>query len=600
MAELPAKGKRDLEAAISAAGDSDDPGVYLSAFQALGKLLFNTEADKREVVTQRPDSFERTLIDDVIPTVVESIFPDRGSVLDIGSDHRKPLSIRHDLSTGILSEREDGGNWDRPSREVQAVYARLSYWDEFAPASARLALCCSPKRYEEFREAMRQHLERQALFRTHRFSPVPTQEPAAQAEPVLSGHTASATSGVPQAIDFSDLPQASRDRIAAAEIEADSILTNSEETANQLAAEAYQMGVDPSGVGYSPGDIPLDLARKELVGGRDRAAGHLFGAAANEYLKHGRLDIEGFNAKLDTIGDWIFQKFHINRNVLDELKRYCLALALRKRAAAIEATEAGDNPFQGDATSESVNPFRQGAIEHSGLLAHWDSRRELWTFCEHALDEHGKPMPGFSPVRADPKTEDLFNQAVRIAFGLLRNSRDPSIRALTGTLREPCGVWLDLMRNEKRGFERVVQLRSSHWSSYVRASEAGVAVPLSATRLLDDGDIRGIFTQSARFWDDIVARGFELEAQHLTPEGTASAPPGGERKAQELNVALIKTWMDDEGYTNETLAQKLTISERAVSSMRNNGGYHGSEAVTKLANLMGRDFADMYLPEAST
>ncbi|MGA2713572.1 MAG: DUF2513 domain-containing protein [Bryobacteraceae bacterium] len=182
MVELPAEGKRDLEAAISAAGDSDDPGVYLSAFLALGKLLFNAEADKRKIGAQGPDSFERTLIDDVVPTVIESIFPDKGSVSDIGSDHRKPLSIRHDLSTGILSEREPGGNWDRPSREVQALYARLSYWDEFAPASARLALYDSPKRYEKFREALRQHLERQALLRIHRFNavavPAPIHEPS--------------------------------------------------------------------------------------------------------------------------------------------------------------------------------------------------------------------------------------------------------------------------------------------------------------------------------------------------------------------------------------------------------------------------------------
>jgi transcriptional regulator with XRE-family HTH domain len=59
--------------------------------------------------------------------------------------------------------------------------------------------------------------------------------------------------------------------------------------------------------------------------------------------------------------------------------------------------------------------------------------------------------------------------------------------------------------------------------------------------------------------------------------------------------------MEEEGFTNETLAQKLKISERAVSSIRNNGDYHGFEAITKLANQMGRDPEDLYLPpEAST
>jgi len=30
--------------------------------------------------------------------------------------------------------------------------------------------------------------------------------------------------------------------------------------------------------------------------------------------------------------------------------------------------------------------------------------------------------------------------------------------------------------------------------------------------------------------------------------------------------------------------------------MRNNGEYHGAEAVAKLANLMVRDIVDLYLP----
>jgi hypothetical protein len=75
----------------------------------------------------------------------------------------------------------------------------------------------------------------------------------------------------------------------------------------------------------------------------------------------------------------------------------------------------------------------------------------------------------------------------------------------------------------------------------------------------------------------------------------------GTKNPPVLNVEFIKTWMNDEGWTNETLAQELNISERALSSLRNNGEYHGKDAVTKLANLMGRDVADLYLPpEAST
>jgi hypothetical protein len=63
----------------------------------------------------------------------------------------------------------------------------------------------------------------------------------------------------------------------------------------------------------------------------------------------------------------------------------------------------------------------------------------------------------------------------------------------------------------------------------------------------------------------------------------------------DLNVQLIEEWIKKEGYTNEELANTLNISRRTVSSIRNNGKYHGADAVTKLANLMKREPLDLYL-----
>jgi plasmid maintenance system antidote protein VapI len=63
---------------------------------------------------------------------------------------------------------------------------------------------------------------------------------------------------------------------------------------------------------------------------------------------------------------------------------------------------------------------------------------------------------------------------------------------------------------------------------------------------------------------------------------------------------MISAWMDKEGWINKTLAQKLHLSERAISSLRNNGSYHGLDAITRLANLMGRNPEDLYLHEASS
>ena len=56
-------------------------------------------------------------------------------------------------------------------------------------------------------------------------------------------------------MDHSDLPEAARDLIAAAELEAESILESYRENAKEFSAEAYRSGVDPTGLGFSPGSI---------------------------------------------------------------------------------------------------------------------------------------------------------------------------------------------------------------------------------------------------------------------------------------------------------------------------------------------------------
>jgi hypothetical protein len=81
----------------------------------------------------------------------------------------------------------------------------------------------------------------------------------------------------------------------------------------------------------------------------------------------------------------------------------------------------------------------------------------------------------------------------------------------------------------------------------------------------------------------------------------AETPSAG--NAAQVDTNLIKDWMNKEGYTNESLARHLRLSERVISSLRNNGRYHGRDAITKLANLMSEkdathpvDPLDLYLP----
>jgi hypothetical protein len=69
------------------------------------------------------------------------------------------------------------------------------------------------------------------------------------------------------------------------------------------------------------------------------AASQLFVAAALEYLKVEPLDIERFRANLDTIGDWVVQKYPIKQDLLDQMKNEVLAVAHDKKAAKVEADE---------------------------------------------------------------------------------------------------------------------------------------------------------------------------------------------------------------------------------------------------------------------
>jgi hypothetical protein len=85
-------------------------------------------------------------------------------------------------------------------------------------------------------------------------------------------------------------------------------------------------------------------------------------------------------------------------------------------------------------------------------------------------------------------------------------------------------------------------------------------------------------------------------SQEQSPAQTSDDSERAQSEVPKLNVDLISKWMEDEGYDNKELAAALKISVRAVSSLRNDGDYHGDEAVTRLANLMKRDKEDLYLP----
>jgi hypothetical protein len=58
------------------------------------------------------------------------------------------------------------------------------------------------------------------------------------------------------------------------------------------------------------------------------------------------------------------------------------------------------------------------------------------------------------------------------------------------------------------------------------------------------------------------------------PEANAAAGSEYPERVPGLRTDLIKDWIEHEGWTNKSLAQRLDLSKRVISSMRNNGKYH--------------------------
>lgn len=171
---------------------------------------------------------------------------------------------------------------------------------------------------------------------------------------------------------------------------------------------------------------------------------------------------------------------------------------------AVAERQAAQNPKPSrpvESISEVRAKFLQGAFEHADLLAHWDSREELWTF--------RGAREGEAQRIADPESERLFKETARIAVGLLRKSGDkiPSYH-----------VWLNLMRKEKRGFRRILKPRT--WSQYRPIAESEEPRDLSDVPLSENGQIAHVFKESAEFCEDLAARAPELEAPADTGSGS--------------------------------------------------------------------------------
>jgi hypothetical protein len=148
-------------------------------------------------------------------------------------------------------------------------------------------------------------------------------------------------------MDLSGLPQSAQHRIGAAEIEAELILKRSKIPSQVARIRAKNPLAKPES--WRDGSIQeqkrfeqslFDAAAHDSIHqGRIQAARHLLGAAAEEFFIAGNLDIKQFDAKLESIGDWVCKKFRVKRAWFDVVKQGWRA-ARRKRPTALEAGES--------------------------------------------------------------------------------------------------------------------------------------------------------------------------------------------------------------------------------------------------------------------
>jgi hypothetical protein len=133
--------------------------------------------------------------------------------------------------------------------------------------------------------------------------------------------------------------------------------------------------------------------------------------------------------------------------------------------------------------------------------------------------------------------------------------------------------------------------KSPEWKRFtdglldVAELQAGKVTPGSGPRTFETGPL-AVTDLSGRTDVPAIAVGVQKVA----------CPDLSEAVRPLLNVELINQLIGEEGYTNIELAEKLHLSPRALTSMRKNQSYHGRSAVQKLANLMGRDATELYLP----
>ena len=155
--------------------------------------------------------------------------------------------------------------------------------------------------------------------------------------------------------------------------------------------------------------------------------------------------------------------------------------------------------------------FRRSAAEFPKFRAQWNSSTGNWT-----LD---LPSESRSSETANADAARVFKETASVA----------ALR-LPLTANKPLWqAWLDVMRVQKRGFERDFRYRSGAWDAFVRSRENPSYVPdPREIWYLPTGEIKSVFEASAEFCEELALTSATLPQPTVASESDnrAQANPG--------------------------------------------------------------------------
>ena len=241
------------------------------------------------------------------------------------------------------------------------------------------------------------------------------------------------------------------------------------------------------------------------------------------------------------------------------------------------------------------DPSEFGRPPLQDLAALGYARTRLAGFAKVGLSALGD---NFGPIQMLAVIDRAIALLCNVCVFKLKPYEDPLVRSNIGLARH-CRVSLfewcrSALREQVPGFEAEAWAVYRDQFSPERVVDQGSLLP----GLNDSVDCQGpreigdlLPPQENRFGNNQPLEHIELRGSGCSSLTNNGSPHVHKRL---VNTALVRTWMEEEGFDVPTLASKLAKNARSIRSLLNGGKYHGGRLVTRLASLMDRDVEDLY------